>query len=55
MTGKVYIPWVEKYRPTDFQTIVLNSENKTIFKNILKIICQIYYYMVRQELAKQLL
>lgn len=34
MTSKIYIPWVEKYRPTDFQNIVLNVENKTIFKNI---------------------
>ena len=32
MTSKIYIPWVEKYRPTDFQNIVLNSENKTIFE-----------------------
>ena len=36
MTSKIYIPWVEKYRPTDFQNIVLNSENKTIFENIFK-------------------
>ncbi|ALH22965.1 replication factor C small subunit [Chrysochromulina ericina virus CeV-01B] len=36
MASKKYIPWVEKYRPTDFQNIVLNSENKTIFSNIFK-------------------
>lgn len=29
------IPWVEKYRPNNFDSIVLNDENKTIFKNIL--------------------
>jgi replication factor C subunit 3/5 len=36
MTSKIYIPWVEKYRPTNFQNIVLNDENKTIFSNIFK-------------------
>ncbi len=36
MTTKKYIPWVEKYRPTNFENIVLNSENKTIFSNIFK-------------------
>jgi DNA polymerase III delta prime subunit len=29
-------PWVEKYRPRKFDDIVLDSTNKTIFKNILK-------------------
>ena len=29
------IPWVEKYRPTDFKNIVLNETNKIIFNNIL--------------------
>ena len=29
-------PWVEKYRPQRFEDIVLDSTNKTIFKNILK-------------------
>jgi DNA polymerase III delta prime subunit len=29
-------PWVEKYRPQSFDDIVLDSTNKTIFKNILK-------------------
>lgn len=28
-------PWVEKYRPVHFDDIVLNENNKTIFKNIL--------------------
>ena len=31
---KKYIPWVEKYRPTNFETIVLSDENKEIFNNI---------------------
>lgn len=30
------IPWVEKYRPTDFNAIVLESTNKKIFNNIIK-------------------
>jgi replication factor C subunit 3/5 len=34
MDNKKYIPWVEKYRPVDFKSIVLSSENKKIFKNI---------------------
>ena len=28
-------PWVEKYRPTNFDDIVLDKINKTIFTNIL--------------------
>ena len=28
-------PWVEKYRPVIFDDIVLNENNKIIFKNIL--------------------
>lgn len=34
--NKKYIPWVEKYRPVDFQNIVLSDENKKIFNNIFK-------------------
>lgn len=30
------IPWVEKYRPTQFDNIVLDPTNKTLFKQILK-------------------
>lgn len=30
------IPWVEKYRPTNFENIVLDPINRTIFKNILE-------------------
>jgi len=31
----LYIPWVEKYRPSKFENIVLTDINKSIFKNIL--------------------
>jgi DNA polymerase III delta prime subunit len=30
------IPWVEKYRPTSFDTIVLDSNNRKLFQNILQ-------------------
>lgn len=30
------IPWVEKYRPTQFDNIVLDNVNRTLFENILK-------------------
>jgi len=30
------IPWVEKYRPTAFDDIVLDQSNRTVFQNILK-------------------
>jgi replication factor C subunit 3/5 len=30
------IPWVEKYRPTSFDTIVLDEINQTIIKNIIE-------------------
>ena len=36
MNDKIYIPWVEKYRPTEFNNIVLSNENKIIFDNIFK-------------------
>lgn len=36
MTTKTFIPWVEKYRPTDFKDIVLDKRNKIIFENIIK-------------------
>ena len=29
-------PWVEKYRPTEFDRIVLNASNKTVIENIIK-------------------
>jgi len=29
------IPWVEKYKPTDFDDVILNNTNKCIFSNIL--------------------
>ncbi len=31
-----YIPWVEKYRPDNFEDIVLDKYNKLILKNIVK-------------------
>lgn len=30
------VPWVEKYRPTEFENIVLDPTNKQLFKNILE-------------------
>lgn len=30
------IPWVEKYRPVEFDNIILDSFNKRILENILK-------------------
>jgi replication factor C subunit 3/5 len=30
------LPWIEKYRPTDLSNIVLSSENKCIFNNIIE-------------------
>ncbi len=35
-SNKISIPWVEKYRPNTFESIILNDNNKLIFKNILK-------------------
>ena len=35
MTQNTSIPWVEKYRPTSFNNIVLDDSNKTIFRNII--------------------
>ena len=34
--NNIFIPWVEKYRPTNFNEIVLDPLNKEIFENILK-------------------
>ena len=34
--NKTGIPWVEKYRPNDFDNIVLSNINRTIFKNIIE-------------------
>ena len=30
------IPWIEKYRPTQFEDIVLEPINRTLFENILE-------------------
>lgn len=35
MNSKKYIPWVEKYRPINFNEIVLDVDNKIILNNIL--------------------
>ncbi len=34
--AKEFIPWVEKYRPCDFDNIVLDENNSSIFKNIIE-------------------
>ena len=34
--AKNNIPWVEKYRPTEFDNIVLDPMNRTIFNKILE-------------------
>ena len=31
-----HIPWVEKYRPTDLDNVVLDHTNKRILANIIK-------------------
>ena len=36
MQNKQNIPWVEKYRPTQFENIVLDQKNKKLFDNILE-------------------
>lgn len=36
MKGGNVIPWCEKYRPKQFDDIILESNNRTIFDNILK-------------------
>ena len=35
----IAIPWCEKYRPTEFQQIIMESVNRSIFKNILNTQC----------------
>ena len=34
--SKISIPWVEKYRPTNFEDIILDDINRQIFQNILE-------------------
>ena len=34
--NKESIPWVEKYRPSEFEEIILDNNNKELFKNIIK-------------------
>ncbi len=49
-----YIPWVEKYRPDNFNDIVLEDVNKRILTNIIKkMISQIYYFMVHLGQVKR--
>ena len=40
MNENISIPWIEKYRPTDFQDIVLEHTNEKILENI---ICMKYF------------
>ena len=37
MQNVEYIPWVEKYRPINFEDIVLDESNYNILKNIFNI------------------
>ena len=37
MNNNISIPWTEKYRPTDFEQIVLSDINKKILDNIIKL------------------
>jgi replication factor C subunit 3/5 len=34
--SKSILPWVEKYRPTNFDDVVLDPQNKILFNNIIK-------------------
>ena len=45
MTDIVNIPWVEKYRPTSFDNIVLDDVNQTILKNIIDMNYKNYLYL----------
>ena len=36
VASKTTIPWVEKYRPTHFDDIVLDPMNRQLFNNILE-------------------
>jgi replication factor C subunit 3/5 len=36
MNENNYLPWIEKYRPTNFNNIISNDQNITIIKNMLK-------------------
>ena len=36
MTTREHIPWVEKYRPSNFEDIVLDENNKAILNSILR-------------------
>ena len=37
MSSKEYVPWVEKYRPNNIESIVLSDVNRTIIDSILKL------------------
>ena len=40
------LPWVEKYRPTNLDNIILDDDNKTMFKNMIdeKFFPQLLFY-----------
>jgi hypothetical protein len=46
MEKKNTIPWVEKYRPTEFDNIVLDPLNRELFKNILVSSCYSMIYRI---------
>ena len=37
MSSKEYVPWVEKYRPNNIESIVLSDVNRTIIDSIIKL------------------
>lgn len=51
---KADIPWVEKYRPTHFDNIVLDQSIEHYLKRLLRRTnFQIFFFMDLQELEKQ--
>ena len=47
-------PWVEKYRPTKFEDIVLEPMNKQLLSNVIETNnFRIYYFMGRREQVRR--